>query len=933
MNLGEMAIMDNNAEAVRLQETRVQRVPWRKWGPYLSERQWGTVREDYSQDGNAWDYFTHDQARSRAYRWGEDGLAGISDDQQNLCFALSLWNGKDPILKERLFGLTNSEGNHGEDVKEYYFYLDSTPTHSYMKYLYKYPQSEFPYRDLVETNRRRSRQELEYELIDTGVFDDDRYFDVFVEYAKETPENILVRITVFNRGPEPATLHLLPTLWFRNTWNRKEGLPRPVLQKVPTGASNSVVSASHPELGDRFLYCDGAAGLLFTENETNNERLFHAPNETAYVKDGINDYIVHGNESAVNFQNIGTKAAASYRLTLGAGQFQTIRLRLSDAAPKFPGAAKENQCDPFGTGFDTLMQMRKREADAFYATLIPPSLSADEASVMRQALAGMLWSKQFYYYDVDRWLEEHDADPFKSNGHAVPRNDHWHHMFNADIISMPDKWEYPWYAAWDLAFHVLALTLVDEDFGKQQLDLMLRGNYLHPNGQLPAYEWNFGDVNPPVHAWSTIFTYRREVIRRGKGDIEWLERSFQKLLLNFTWWVNRKDRSGKNAFEGGFLGLDNIGVFDRSAPLPTGGHLEQADGTAWMALYCQNMLEVAVQLALERPAYVEMCTKFIEHFLWIAAALAHEGGDVGMWDEEDGFFYDVLRLPNGTAQRLKVRSMVGLLPLCAVTVFEGELSRKYPELGDQLRRFLGTRPELTASIHDPIQTGYGGRRLASILNENKLRKVLSKMLDENEFLGPYGIRALSRYHAEHPYVFRLRDQEYRVSYLPAESDTGMFGGNSNWRGPIWMPVNALIIRALLQYYTYYGNGFIVECPTGSGRQMTLYQVAEELTRRLASIFLRDKDGRRPVYGGTKKFQEDPHWRDYISFYEYFHGDNGAGLGASHQTGWTGLIAGAMHLFATTTPEQALELGKSAAFTEIPVSARRDKAAAAASSKG
>jgi hypothetical protein len=932
MNLGETATMDNSAEAVRLQEARVQRVPWRKWGPYLSERQWGTVREDYSRDGNAWDYFTHDQARSRAYRWGEDGLAGISDDKQNLCFAVSLWNGKDPILKERLFGLTNSEGNHGEDVKEYYFYLDSTPTHSYMKYLYKYPQSEFPYRDLVETNRRRSRQELEYELLDTGVFDEDRYFDVFVEYAKETPENVLIRITVFNRGPEGATLHALPTLWFRNTWTWKEGVPRPVLQKVPSGASNSVISVSHPELGDRFLYCDGAAGLLFTENETNNERLFHAPNEAPYVKDGINDYIVHRNESAVNPQNIGTKAAARYRLTLGAGQSQTIRLRLSDVAPNFPGATKANQFDPFGTAFDTLMQTREREADEFYATVIPSSLNADEGNVVRQALAGMLWSKQFYYYDVDRWLEEHEADPFRADRQTAPRNDHWHHMYNADIISMPDKWEYPWYAAWDLAFHVLALTLVDEDLGKQQLDLMLRGNYLHPNGQLPAYEWNFGDVNPPVHAWSTIFTYRREMARHGKGDIEWLERSFQKLLLNFTWWVNRKDRSGKNAFEGGFLGLDNIGVFDRSSPLPTGGYLEQADGTAWMALYCQNMLEIAVQLALERPAYVEMCTKFVEHFLWIAAALAHEGGDVGMWDEEDGFFYDVLRLPNGTAQRLKVRSMVGLLPLCAVTVFEGELTRKYPELGDELRRFLAARPELTAFIHDPIQTGYGGRRMAAILSESKLRKVLSKMLDENEFLSPYGIRALSRYHAEHPYVFRFGAQEYRVSYLPAESDTGMFGGNSNWRGPIWMPVNGLIIRALLQYYTYYGNGFIVECPTGSGPQMTLYQVAEELTRRLTSIFLREKDGHRPVYGGTKKFQEDPHWRDYISFYEYFHGDNGAGLGASHQTGWTGLIAGAMHLFATTTPEQALELGKKAAFTEIPTSARRDKAAAA-SSKG
>ena len=908
--------MDETAEAKRLKEARLQGAPWKKWGPYLSERQWGTVREDYSQDGNAWDYFSHDQARSRAYRWGEDGLAGISDDKQYLCFALALWNGQDPILKERLFGLTNGEGNHAEDVKEYYFYLDSTPTHSYMKYLYKYPQRAFPYDDLVRTNRQRTRNELEYELIDTGIFEDDHYFDVFVEYAKESPENILIRVTVFNRGPEPATLHVLPTLWFRNVWRGRQGVSRPVLQKVPTGADNRVISISHPEIGDRFLYCDGAAGLLFTENETNNERLFQTPNPTPYVKDGFNDYIVHGQEGAINPQNVGTKAAANYRIALGPGQFQIIRLRLSDLTPRLPALEQESQFAPFGTSFDALMHLRKREADAFYATVIPSRLNADEANVMRQALAGMLWSKQFYYYDVDRWLEEHDTDPFKGNHQAAPRNEHWHHMYNADIISMPDKWEYPWYAAWDLAFHVLALSLVDEDFAKQQLDLMLRGNYLHPNGQLPAYEWNFGDVNPPVHAWSTIFTYRREKARHGKGDLEWLERSFQKLLLNFTWWVNRKDRTGRNAFEGGFLGLDNIGVFDRSAPLPTGGHLEQADGTAWMALYCQNMLEIAVQLALERPAYSEMCTKFIEHFLWIAAALAHEGGDVGMWDEEDGFFYDVLRLPNGTAQRLKVRSMVGLLPLCAVTVFEGELTRKYPHLNDQLRWFLQARPELTAFIHDPAQTGCVGRRMTSILNENRLRKVLSKMLDENEFLSPFGIRALSRYHAEHPYIFQLGDEKHVVSYLPAESDTSMFGGNSNWRGPIWMPVNALIIRALLQYYMYYGNGFIVECPTGSGRQMTLYQVAEELGRRLASIFLIDKDGRRPLYGGTKRFKEDPDWRDCISFYEYFHGDNGAGLGASHQTGWTGLIASIMHVFATTTSEQALELGKIAAVTDM-----------------
>jgi hypothetical protein len=920
--------MSKTSEGLRLEAERDQKIAWKKWGPYLSERQWGTVREDYSQDGNAWDYFNHDQARSRAYRWGEDGLAGISDDGQKLCFALALWNGQDPILKERLFGLTNSEGNHGEDVKEYYFYLDSTPTHSYMKYLYKYPQRAYPYDQLVSTNRNRTRNDFEYELLDTGVFNDDRYFDVFVEYAKEAPENILVKITVFNRGPEPATLHVLPTLWFRNEWSWSGDVVRPNLKELSTEGGARAIVAWHPEIGDRILHCEGAEELLFTENETNNERLFHSPNRTPYVKDGINNYLVNGRREAVNPDKNGTKAAAHYRITVGAGQSQTLRLRLAEAAPATLPSTEKKQSVPFGSGFDATMQARQTEADEFYATVIPSSLTADATNVMRQALGGMLWTKQFYFYDVDRWLAEHGADPFKANGRTAPRNDHWHHMYNANIISMPDKWEYPWYAAWDLAFHIFALTLVDPDFGKEQLDLMLRGSYLHPNGQLPAYEWNFGDVNPPVHAWSTIFTYRLEKAR-GKGDLDWLERSFHKLLLNFTWWVNRKDRSGKNAFEGGFLGLDNIGVFDRSAPLPTGGHLEQADGTAWMALFCQNMLEIAVQLAMEKPAYVDMCAKFLKHFLWIAAALVHGGGDVGMWDEEDGFFYDVLRLPDGSAQRLKVRSLVGLLPLCAVTVFEGEVVGKYPELGEHLRRFLAARPELTTFIHDPVKVGCGGRRLTSVLNETKLRRVLAKMLDENEFLSAHGIRALSRYHAGHPYVFRADHQDYSVSYLPGESDTGMFGGNSNWRGPIWMPVNGLIIRALLQYYSYYGNDFTVECPTGSGRQMNLYQVAEELSRRLNNIFLKDKDGRRPVYGGTRKFQEDPQWRDYLSFFEYFHGDNGAGLGASHQTGWTGIIARGMHLFATTTAEQVLAIGKAAGVTEVAEKSRSAQAGAAA----
>lgn len=890
------------AEQQRLTEAREQKVPWKKWGPYLSERQWGTVREDYSEGGDAWNYFTHDQARSRAYRWGEDGLAGISDDQQRLCFALALWNGKDPIIKERAFGLINSESNHGEDVKEYYFYLDSTPTHSYMKYLYKYPQAEFPYANLVQTSRGRSRTEFEYELLETGVFDQDRYWDVFVEYAKDSAEDILIQITVHNRGPETAELHVLPTLWFRNEWSWRGISERPSLQRL-----GSAIKAVDPKNGECYLHCDGDMQLLFTENETNTERIFGVPNRSPYVKDGINNYVTNGQQNAVNPEEKGTKVAAQYHVTVKPGGAEMIRLRLSSLACSNSVTAFKN--------FEDVFKLRRREADEFYSSVIPKSLNADQANVMRQALAGMLWSKQFYHYDVDKWLEERGSDPFKANRKVGPRNDGWHHMYNGDVISMPDKWEYPWYAAWDLAFHVLALTLVDPDFGKGQLKLMLRERYMHPNGQIPAYEWNFGDVNPPVHAWSTIFTYRLEKAIKGEGDKDWLKSNFQKLLLNFTWWVNRKDRFGHNVFEGGFLGLDNIGVFDRSAPLPTGGYLEQADGTAWMALYCQNMLEIATELAMSDADYADMAVKFVEHFLWIAAAMGRMGGDTGMWDEEDGFYYDVLRLPNGQSQRLKVRSMVGLLPLCAATTMEGELTKKYPELAERYFRFLESRPELRSGIHDPLKPGVAGRRLGSILDETKLRRVLGKMLDENEFLSEFGIRSLSRYHADHPYVIHAGGQDYRVSYLPAESDTAMFGGNSNWRGPIWMPVNVLIVRALLQYYAYYGNDFTVECPTGSGRQMNLYQVAEEITRRLTSMFLKDKNGRRPVYGGTRKFQEDPHWREYLQFFEYFHGDNGAGLGANHQTGWTGVIARAMHLFATMTPEAVLEGGKKAYFEQ------------------
>ncbi|MBV8137577.1 MAG: glucosidase [Deltaproteobacteria bacterium] len=896
-----------NAEMKRLEETSHAKVPWQKWGPYLSERQWGTVREDYSPHGDAWNYFTHDQARSRAYRWGEDGLAGFCDDKQLLCFALALWNGNDPVIKERLFGLSNSEGNHGEDVKEYYFYIDSTPTHSYMKYLYKYAQAAYPYADLVETNRRRTRDELEYELIDTGIFEEDRYFDVFVEYAKEDPEDILIKISVFNRGPQAAVLHVLPTLWFRNTWSWQPDSPKPSLRQIPGPAGSQTISASHAELGARWLYIEGEPGLLFTENETNNERIFGTSNASPYVKDGINEFVVHAREEAVNPQHSGTKAASHHRLSIEPGKSATMRLRLSPAGP-------QSIRPPFEK-FDETFDQRQREADEFYAEVIPSTLNADETNVMRQALAGMLWSKQFYLYDVDRWLSERGADPFRIRPTTAPRNYQWHHMYNGDVISMPDKWEYPWYAAWDLAFHVLALSLVDIEFAKHQLGLVLRERYLHPNGQIPAYEWNFNDVNPPVHAWAVQFTYRLEKIQKGRGDIRWLKSCFQKLLLNFTWWVNRKDRFGHNVFEGGFLGLDNIGVFDRSAPLPTGGYLEQADGTAWMALYADNMLEIAMELAMGDDGYADMALKFLEHDALITSSLVRLGEGIGMWDEEDGFFYDVLR-SGERAERLKVRSMVGLLPLCAATVFEPAFFKKYPEMSERFLRFVRGRPELRETCHDPTEPGVAGRRLFAVLDERRLRRVLEKMLDENEFLSPYGLRSVSRYHQDHPYVVHVGDQEYRVGYLPAESDTGMFGGNSNWRGPIWMPVNGLVIRALLNYHTYYGTDFTVECPTGSGRRMNLYEVAREISRRLNSIFLRGKDGRRPVYGGTTKFQNDRYWRDLIMFYEYFHGDNGAGIGASHQTGWTGIIARGMHLFETSTAEQFLELGMAASIVEV-----------------
>ena len=888
--MSEQKIVDV-AEQKRLNDARNTKVPWKKWGPYLSERQWGTVREDYSDNGNAWDYFTHDQARSRAYRWGEDGLGGISDDKQRLCFALALWNERDPILKERLYGLTNSEANHGEDVKEYYFYLDSTPTHSYMKYLYKYPQREFPYRDLIEKNRGRSRDEMEYELLDTGVFDEDRYFDVFMEYAKASPEDMLIRITVHNRGPEAARLRLLPTLWFRNTWSWGDGDEKPAMCKAGPG----VIKAVHHELGERLLYCDGDAELLFTENESNAQRLWGQPNASPYVKDAFHSCLISGQGDAVNPANTGTKAAAHYVLEVPARGSRTVCLRLS--AVPMDNAFKD---------FNQIFESRIRDADEFYQRITAQSLSEDERRVHRQALAGMLWSKQFYYFDLEKWLLEHKSHPLLDSSPQGMRNSEWFHMLNADVISMPDKWEYPWYAAWDLAFHTITLSLVDFDFAKEQLLLMLRSLYFHPNGQIPAYEWNFSDVNPPVHAWATLYLYKYEQ-GLGRTDIRFLERAFQGLMLNFNWWVNRKDPAGRNVFAGGFLGLDNIGVFDRSAQLPTGGTLEQADGTAWMAFYCQCMLEIALILCEYDEIYEEVAFKFVQHFMWIAYAMDRIGeSEDKMWDEEDGFFYDLLRLPDGQAMRLKVRSMVGLLPLCASTVFEADAATRYPKLTELIALFKKRHPEVIAQVAPEGFIGYKGRRLMSILSRKKLERVLSYMLDENEFLGPHGIRSLSKYHQNHPFTFMVGPQEFKVDYLPGESNTGMFGGNSNWRGPVWMPVNVLLIRALLNLYNFYGDDFKVQCPTGSGKYMTLFEVAKEISSRLAGIFLRDDAGRRPVYGGTAKFQEDPHWRDLILFYEYFHGDNGAGLGASHQTGWTGLVALTLDFFGRMDAKTLLE---------------------------
>ncbi len=890
-------------EHSRLEEHQQKQADWKKWGPYLSERQWGTVREDYSEYGNAWDYFTHDQARSRIYRWGEDGILGICDDRQTLCFALSMWNRRDPILKERLFGLTGNQGNHGEDVKEYYFYLDSTPTHSYMKALYKYPQAEFPYQHLVDKSKENDRSDDEYELIDTGIFEGDRYFDVQIEYAKASADDILIQISITNRGPEAAELSLLPTLWFRNTWTWDTPSLKPIIRAVDSDGPVATFEARHHELGTSWLYCQapdnpdveaemGAdlgsqeAPLLFTENETNKEKLYGRISKSPYVKDAFHRYIIDGETAAINPQQAGTKAAVNYRLNIAAGETQQVKLRLSHQC---------NLSEPLGAQFDQTLALRQEEADKFYHQLSPFIHTDDLKAVQRQAFAGMMWGKQYYLYDVSTWLDG-DPDtitppPNRKRG----RNAHWHHLDSQDILSMPDTWEYPWFAAWDTAFHCIPLAMIDPEFAKQQLDVMTREWYMHPNGQLPAYEWAFSDVNPPVHAWATWRVYKIEKKMTGKCDRLFLERLFQKLLLNFTWWVNRKDTEGNNVFEGGFLGLDNIGVFDRSKPLPTGGKLEQADGTSWMAMYCLDMLAIALELAIENPVYEDMATKFFEHFIYIAEAMNNASGEhaTQLWDEEDGFFYDVLHLPDMTRFPIKIRSLVGLIPLYATTTLEPELMDRLPGFKERLEWFEANRPKLSKNI---TTTGEGDqkRRMLSVVRPDKLRRILAKMLKPHEFLAPTGIRALSRFHADHPYTFDANGTIYRVDYEPAESSIGLFGGNSNWRGPVWFPTNYLLIEALQRYHHYFGDSFKIQCPYGEGEPMNLWDVATKLEERMIGTFLRDENGDRPVYGNNETFQTNPHWKDYVLFYEYFNGDTGKGLGASHQTGWTGLVAKLIH---------------------------------------
>ncbi|HLM03210.1 MAG TPA: hypothetical protein VK400_19310 [Pyrinomonadaceae bacterium] len=883
-----------SAEGKRLDEARSREKDWKRWGCYVSERAWGTVREDYSAEGAAWDYFPFEMARERAFRWNEDGIAGFCDRRQAVCFAVAFWNERDPFLKERLYGVGGNQGNHGEDVKEYYFYLDATPTHSYMKFLYKYPHAEFPYEALKNENSRRDKSQPEFELIDTKIFDEDKYSDIFVEYAKAGDEDVCIKITAVNRSTdEAAPLHVLPTVWFRNVWSWSgetgAAAEKPRLEKEETEAENlSVIRLEHHELGARRLVCAGAPKLLFTENETNNQKLFGAPNVAEYLKDGIDDYVVNRKTGAVNPNQTGTKASAHYVFDLAPQSQKTIYLRFSPQPSAVSGQPFEDG-DNFISECEAIFQKRIAEADEFYSEIIPDNLSADARNVMRQSFAGMLWSKQFYHYVVKDWLEGDPKQPAPPAERNSGRNSKWTHLYNSDVISMPDKWEYPWYAAWDLAFHSIPLALVDPDFAKRQLILMLREWYMHPNGQIPAYEWKFEDVNPPVHAWAALRVYKIEARRRGKADRAFLEKIFHKLLLNFTWWVNRKDFEGNNVFEGGFLGLDNIGVFDRSAPLPAGAQVEQSDGTSWMAMFSLNMLAIALELAKEDKVYEDVASKFFEHFVYISDAMNNIGkAKTELWSERDGFYYDVLHL-DGKQIPLRLRSMVGLIPLFAVETMEEAWLDELPDFKRRMEWFLENRPDLTASIECAQKPGRGNRRILSLVSRERLKRVLRVMLSENEFLSDYGIRAVSRWHKSNPYTLRFGGEEYRLDYEPAESRSGTFGGNSNWRGPIWFPVNYLLIEALQKFDFYYGDDFKVEFPTGSGRMLSLWEVAQELEKRLTNIFLKDEEGRRAVYGKIEKFQSNENWRDYILFYEYFHGDNGFGLGASHQTGWTGLI--------------------------------------------
>ena len=886
------------AEETRLQLARENREPWKKWGPYLSARAWGTVREDYSPDGTAWEYLPHDWARSKTYRWNEDGLGGICDDNQFLCFSLALWNEKDPILKERPFGLTGNQGVHGEDVKEEYYFIDNTPTHAYQKFLYKYPQRAFPYEQLIEGNASRDRNQPEYELHDTGVWNDNCYFDVFIEYAKADVEDILIRITAYNRGPEAAPLHLLPTLWFRDIWSWGHSEYRPQIARANSdlGARADI---SHPLLkGDYSLICENISGeteLLFCENATNNQRLYGVPNALPFVKDGINNAVVNGCKNCVNPRGVGTKMAAHYLMEVEAGDSVEVRLRLTNLS-KHGGA---HAGEPLGAPFEAIFAQRIREADEFYADQLPPQASDDEKLVQRQAFAGLLWSKQFYHYDVRKWLCGDPGQPAPPASRWQGRNADWTTLSAHDIISMPDTWEYPWFAAWDLAFHCLPISLIDADFAKEQLLLLEREWYMHPNGELPAYEWNFGDVNPPVHAWAALRVFRIERKRTGVGDTEFLERIFQKLLINFTWWVNRKDVNGRNLFQGGFLGLDNIGIFDRNAALPDGAHLDQADGTAWMAMYCLNMLAIALELAVDNPVYEDLATKFLEHFFYIAHAMNdresvtnRSPGDNGidLWDDEDGFYYDVLIQPGRAPMFLKTRSVVGLLPLLAVTTIESETLEQLPAFAARLKWFLDHRSDLTQNAASLHIEGQAQRHLFALVDETRLRRILEKMLAPDEFLSPHGVRSVSQFHRDNPVYLTLSGHTFSLDYEPGASTNGLFGGNSNWRGPVWMPINYLIIEALQRFDYFYGDGLQVECPTESGQQMSLWDVSVELSRRLTGLFLRDQNGQRPIFGDVKKWQSDPNFRDYIWFFEYFNGDTGAGLGAMHQTGWTALVA-------------------------------------------